>query len=253
MTYHERRVPCAGATAWSKVADGTATWVLPDGCMDVIWTGQALVIAGPDTGPRFVPSAPGTAYTALRFDPGTGPMALGLAADAARDLTVPLNSVWSSSDVAQLEDALAAAAVPEAVLVTAATRRLRSVPAEPWRGRAATLLAHGASVADVADALGWTDRQLHRRSLTAFGYGPKVLARILRLQRVLPLARSGIPFALAAAEAGYADQAHLSREVRALAGASLGDLVRPAPRPQAGPSRVAKRSTPLPSGSRRHA
>jgi AraC-like DNA-binding protein len=35
-----------------------------------------------------------------------------------------------------------------------------------------------------------------------------------------------MPFATVAAEAGYADQAHLAREVRALAGASLTALTR---------------------------
>jgi AraC-like DNA-binding protein len=66
---------------------------------------------------------------------------------------------------------------------------------------------------------------LHRRSLTAFGYGPKTLARILRLQRALALARKGVPFAETAARAGYADQAHLARDVRELAGMPLGQLV----------------------------
>ena len=63
--------------------------------------------------------------------------------------------------------------------------------------------------------------RLHRRSLAAFGYGPKMLDRVLRLQRALGLARSGVPFATTAATAGYADQAHLSREVRSLAGVPL--------------------------------
>ncbi|MGB3055197.1 MAG: helix-turn-helix domain-containing protein, partial [Acidimicrobiales bacterium] len=66
--------------------------------------------------------------------------------------------------------------------------------------------------------------QLHRRSLIAFGYGPKVLARILRLQRALALARDGSSFAAAAVDSGYTDQAHLAREVRALAGAPLTQL-----------------------------
>ena len=66
---------------------------------------------------------------------------------------------------------------------------------------------------------------MHRRSLAAFGYGPKTLARILRFQRALALARAGTPLAEVAVRSGYADQAHLAREVRALAGVPLGRLM----------------------------
>ena len=57
--------------------------------------------------------------------------------------------------------------------------------------------------------------------LVAFGYGSKVLARVLRLEKAPALARGGLSFATAAAEAGYADQAHLAGEVRVLAGVPL--------------------------------
>jgi transcriptional regulator GlxA family with amidase domain len=87
-------------------------------------------------------------------------------------------------------------------------------------------LRRGSPVAAAADAVGLSARQLHRRSLVAFGYGPKTLARILRLTRALDLARTGMPPARVAAETGFADQPHLAREVRALAGVPLGELVR---------------------------
>jgi AraC-like DNA-binding protein len=43
-------------------------------------------------------------------------------------------------------------------------------------------------VRELARATGLSERQLYRRCLAAFGYGPAVLARILRLQRALQLA-----------------------------------------------------------------
>ncbi|MGH3823945.1 MAG: helix-turn-helix domain-containing protein [Pseudonocardiaceae bacterium] len=86
-------------------------------------------------------------------------------------------------------------------------------------------LRAGSSVAMTADALGWTERTLHRRCLEAFGYGPSVLRRILRFRMALRLAGKGVPFAVTAARSGYADQAHLAREVGALAGVPLGQLV----------------------------
>jgi AraC-like DNA-binding protein len=47
----------------------------------------------------------------------------------------------------------------------------------------------------------------------------------MRLQKAVALARGGRPFADVSVTAGYADQAHLSREVKALAGVPLGQLV----------------------------
>ena len=76
----------------------------------------------------------------------------------------------------------------------------------------------GDSAAATADALGWTTRSLHRRCLDWFGYGPSVLRRVLRFRGALALLRAGAPPADVAARAGYADQPHLSREVRALGG-----------------------------------
>ena len=89
----------------------------------------------------------------------------------------------------------------------------------------ARALRRGASVARTAELVGLGERQLHRRCQDAFGYGPKTLARILRLGRALDLARSGVPAATVAASTGYADQAHLSREVRDLAGVPLRALL----------------------------
>jgi AraC-like DNA-binding protein len=88
----------------------------------------------------------------------------------------------------------------------------------------------GTPVAVMADRLGFSARQLHRRCLPAFGYGPRLLARVLRLGRSLEAARAGAPLAQVAADCGYADQAQLSREVRDLTGSSptrlLQELVR---------------------------
>jgi AraC-like DNA-binding protein len=84
----------------------------------------------------------------------------------------------------------------------------------------------GVSVATTAERLGLSERQIRRRCQAGFGYGPKTLARILRFRRAVGLARAGAPFAEVAVVTGYADQAHLAREVRALSGAPLGVLTR---------------------------
>ncbi|MEA2191591.1 MAG: hypothetical protein QOI73_1712, partial [Solirubrobacteraceae bacterium] len=59
----------------------------------------------------------------------------------------------------------------------------------------------------------------------AVGYGPKRLARVLRLARALDGARTGTALALVAAEAGYTDQAHFAHDCRDLAGVAPSALL----------------------------
>ncbi|WP_126316606.1 AraC family transcriptional regulator [Mycolicibacterium aurum] len=78
----------------------------------------------------------------------------------------------------------------------------------------------GALAAD----LGWSHRRLIARYRDAVGLPPKVIARIVRFERVTARLRSGAELSAAAAECGYFDQAHLAREVRELAGITAGAL-----------------------------
>ena len=82
-----------------------------------------------------------------------------------------------------------------------------------------------APVRGLADAMGLSERQLHRRSLAAFGYGPKTLHRVLRFQNALRRARAGDDLARVAHECGYADQAHMARDVSALSGTTMTTLL----------------------------
>jgi AraC-like DNA-binding protein len=72
-------------------------------------------------------------------------------------------------------------------------------------------------VEDVASSVGWSRRYLAPRFAAEFGVGPKQAARVMRFSHARALAERGTPLADAAARAGYADQAHLSREWRAMA------------------------------------
>ncbi len=62
------------ATVWTRTSDGSAGWVLPGGCLDVLWDGRELRVAGPDTRAEQVRSAPGTSERRLRSyeSPGSG-------------------------------------------------------------------------------------------------------------------------------------------------------------------------------------
>jgi AraC-like DNA-binding protein len=212
--------------SWTAVT-GRPRAVLPDGCLDLMWVGGELVVAGPDTGPAPTDLAPGTEIAAVRFRPGAAPAVLGVPAVELRDRRVRLADLWR--DGAELERRVGAAAAPVAVLEAAVRARLADAPPpDPVAlGVAATLGRAGAEpVAGLAGRAGLSERQLHRRSVAAFGYGPKTLDRVLRLQRFLALGRARPAAGLAelAAAAGYADQAHLGHDCRALAGATPGEL-----------------------------
>ncbi|MFE9203161.1 helix-turn-helix domain-containing protein [Micromonospora sp. NPDC007230] len=252
--YRERAAAgIGGAVVWESVAVGAApARVLPDGCLDLLWSSRAgLLVAGPDRTAHLSVSVPGERWVGLRLPPGTGPAVVGVPADELRDRRAPLTELWGRA-AAELADRLAVAAEagPSAgaagagpavspaapadvvaparpgraapvgvVLEAVAVGRLRAAGGpDPLGAWVAARLAAGATVAATAAEAGLGARALHRRSQALFGYGPKTLARILRMRRALDLARAGTPLAEAAARTGYADQAHLTREVKDLAG-----------------------------------
>ncbi|MFI6333635.1 helix-turn-helix domain-containing protein [Streptomyces sp. NPDC050535] len=224
--YAERPSRLTGAVVWTNTpAASGARPVLPDGCMDLLWTEGRLLVAGPDTRAYVPDGAPGR-WAGVRFFPGTAPAFLGVPAHELRDQRVELAELWVASEVRRLTARVDSAADPVSALEEVAlARAAESEPVDPLLREVVSALDAGRPVAAVADELGLGARQLHRRSLAAFGYGPKTLARVLRLQRALALARDGVPFVETAVRAGFADQAHLARDVRELAGAPLGELL----------------------------
>ncbi|WP_243717306.1 helix-turn-helix domain-containing protein [Actinomadura sp. KC345] len=219
--FPEPGLACSWTAALPRDAEPFTQRVVPDGCVDLMWSPSGILVAGPDTGP--IPAAvnPGDSTVAVRFRPGTAPPVLGVPADAVRDARLPLRELWGA-EADRLAEAVALAADPRGALVAAVRERMR--PADPVVPAVVAGLG-GGSVRDMADGLGLSERQLRRRSLAAFGYGPKTLQRVLRFQRALRLARAGEPLAGAAFAAGYADQAHFAHEVRELAGEPVRNLL----------------------------
>ncbi|GGS48557.1 helix-turn-helix domain-containing protein [Actinokineospora fastidiosa] len=221
MTYRELRVDVPGvACLWSVDVDGPGGRVVPDGCTDLMWHAAAdrLFVAGPDTTAHTTTLPPGR-LVGVRYLPGAA--GFGVPADALRDGRPDLADVWTRQAAEALTERLRGATAEEAQRIL-----LLAAPAAPDPLAARVrLLAETGRVRDIADAVGYGERQLRRRCLAAFGYGPKTLHRVLRFQRALRLARAGLRFTDVAARAGYADQAHLARDVRDLAQAPLTALV----------------------------
>jgi AraC-like DNA-binding protein len=212
---------------WSRTtADGPPRTyrIVPDGCVDLIWTGATLMVAGPDTHAQPTTTGPGALH-GVRLRPGVAPALFGLPASELLDGRPTLTELEGQTLAdARLIDALSVADSPADVLERAVLRALRRDRIDPAVPEVVAGLLRGETVAALAERFGFTERSLHRRSVAAFGYGPKMLHRVLRFQRALRLVRGGRSYADAAHEAGYADQPHLARDVRALAGVPLSEL-----------------------------
>ncbi|MEU6371945.1 helix-turn-helix transcriptional regulator [Streptomyces sp. NPDC046909] len=224
--YSEWSSRLAGAVVWTNVPSGAETGrVLPDGCMDLLWHDGRLLVAGPDTR-AYVTQGEASPWAGVRFYPGTAPALLRVPAHELLDRRVELADLWPAASVRRLTARVNAAADPASGLEEVALAWAADSGApDPLVRHVVDALDEGRSVAVVAGELGLSARQLQRRCGAAFGYGPKTLARILRLRRALVLARGGVPYAETAFRCGFADQAHLARDVRELAGAPLTELL----------------------------
>jgi AraC-like DNA-binding protein len=216
------------------------TRVLPDACVDLIWQrGSGVFLAGPDTGPVIMPMPPGTVLAGVRLRPGAGGPALG------RPLTGLLDQRPGPGELpAELGRGIGArlaAEVPGGLSPDIALRRLvrlagelvTSAPPDPLVALAARRLARpDAQVHQVARELAISERQLNRRCRAAVGYGPALLRRVLRFRRFVSRVDATADtadladLACLAAETGYADQAHLTRESSQLAGLPPRALIR---------------------------
>jgi AraC-like DNA-binding protein len=177
-------------------------------------------------GQHFVSRLPvGTRIIGARWHPGRAPGLLGLPACELINQSVALRDVWSlalSSSLGRVSEQpnlavrrsvleatllnLLAHAAPGDAIVTASIQWMARHP-------------HG-RVKQLSQWVGISSRQLQRRFSNSVGYGPKAFQSILRFQRLLHFADRGSHRSLAelSVDAGYADQAHLTREVRRLSG-----------------------------------
>ena len=205
--------------------------VLPDGRVDVVWTaGGEPVVAGPQRRSLQRPLTPPFTTVGVRFRPGMGPPLLRVPAHELVDLHVSLGAI-DTAPAAELSRALDPAEDPSsaAAVLGYRLRELagRSEEPDPLVGAASRLLARrGERVDSVAEAVALSDRQLLRRFRESVGYGPKTLQRILRFGRLLEALGRERDLAQAAFDAGYADQAHMTRETRELSGMTPAELAR---------------------------
>src|SRR3954452_7350842 len=109
MVYRERPAPVPGVVLWRReAAAGAVTRILPDACLDVIWDGSRLTVAGPDLRARVHATRAPTSLVALRFSAGIGPALLGVPAADLRDISPALDEVWPAARARDLTEQVAA-------------------------------------------------------------------------------------------------------------------------------------------------
>jgi AraC-like DNA-binding protein len=234
QTYRERppTAPQVASVWMQAVAAGSEPHrhrTIPHGSVELqCEIGGLPRVLGPQTVPRLETLAPGTTVVGIRFRLGAAPAVLGLPASELVDLTVGADELWGPA-AERIGELVAAAATPAeaaSALEAAALALAVEEQPDPVVAGAAALLLPGRTedVASLPSELYISERTLRRRVQAGIGLPPKVVQRMLRFQGFLALAhgREGNPAELAmlAAEAGYADQSHLTRESLRLAGLS---------------------------------
>jgi AraC-like DNA-binding protein len=246
QTYQERRpspalwrhLSCVWVQHVSPDAAPYAHRTVPNGGVELLCELGALPrVIGPQTRPLVEVLAPGTTVVGVRFRPGAAPAGLGVPASALVDLTVGSDELWGDR-AAALGERLAESDSPDqaaVVLEREVFDRLgEGAGPDPIVSEAVRRLlpSRAGAVGRLSDSLNISERQLRRRCRAAIGLAPKVVERMLRFQRFLALAHArGLDrpdVARLAAEAGYADQPHLTRESLRLSGLSPRALLREA-------------------------
>lgn len=209
--------------------------VVPDGCVDIVWTGTSLIVAGPDTRSILDRLLRGAVVVGVRFHPGAALSWLGVPLSEIVNSRVPLAEFWRN-DTERTFDKISGMGGGAEIAITLESfllSRLAGVGLADRRvafmRRAAGDDCHpaGVSLNRLAACMGMSERTLRRRCLDAFGYGFKTLDRVLRFQRFFRLAAHPSKGSLAelAARAGYADQAHMTREIQRMSEATAGEFV----------------------------
>jgi AraC-like DNA-binding protein len=232
-----RHLSCVWVQEVSTRAEPYNHRTVPNGGVEISCAvGSVPRLAGPQTGPTMEVLAPGTTVVGVRFRPGAAPSVLGMPATELVDLAVGVDELWGDAAIALGERIAESASPQEAAAMLEREIFARAIKTEedpdpiaaeavrhllPWRV---------SEVTSLTDALYISERQLRRRCLAAIGLAPKALHRMLRFQGFLALAglreHPSAELAALAAEAGYADQSHLTRESVRLAGLTPHALLR---------------------------
>ena len=234
QSYREFRPPAAlapyvGCFWQQQVAETGPSYhhrTVPHGCVEIVCRlgTDILTVIGPQQEAAIEELSPGSSIVGVRVALGSAPALLGISTDQLLGCRINLSAFWGR-DAAELGKRLSDRSLDDATRLVAAaiaarTRDARPIDTlvvaashalQPWATR---------RTRDLSNQLYLSPRQLRRRFLTATGYSPKTLQRLLRFQAFLALSDHSHEDTLAqlASCVCYSDQAHLSRESLMLGG-----------------------------------
>jgi AraC-like DNA-binding protein len=202
---------------------------VPNGSVEVAYrlgTNQ-ITVTGPQREPTTSRLEPGTTIVGVRFRPGAAAPIVGVPASELLSRTVGLEELWGRPAV-RLAEQLAEISAPQVVASLLEKEISRRSPKTAYRDpvvlaavdRLQPWHQHRNDGGNPLSGLFISPRQLRRRFVLALGYGPRTLRRVLRFQGFLALSNAdrGIGIGQLAHAAGFADQAHLTRECVRLTG-----------------------------------
>jgi len=206
--------------------------------LGVAWPGEPVdkfdtLVGGLHSTAVRIGNSPNTSGVQLALTPAGSRALLGVPPGELGSLVVGLDDVLGRP-AREITEELRSRAdwnerfdVVERLLMGAAARRSARIsgaarPELRWAWRRLRETGGAIGVQELAKEIGWSRRHLTERFHLEYGLPPKVAARVLRFERAVARLKRAPRTRLAdlAADLGYADQAHLSREWHSIAGCS---------------------------------
>lgn len=212
--------------------------VIPDGTVSLVFIRKrrqdirTLRICGPRATAWWVAVDPGDSFWGARLLPGAAGPLLGVSARALQNQVQPLAAAAPQLAGRMMEGLNDAASAKEGLrsmesgLVALASQAQRVDPVVQQAVARLFQTCGNTSIASLARTARISERQFRRRFCEAAGLTPKQFSRVVRVRYacIRISVEGSARLAAIAQEAGYADQAHLSREFAQVFGSRAGEL-----------------------------
>jgi AraC-like DNA-binding protein len=226
---HAPRGPLARYVShyWLSLSNDAPVYTaLPDGCVDIVLEvardDYGAWIYGSTTRPTEIACSRGAHYLGIRFQPGQSRHFIDAAAGEITDARADLHGLmpFPAETIATQIGACTLFSQLDEILIE---KLSRSPPAQSLVDRVIQYVEtrHGVvSVEAVARSFGKSRRQLERTFVQVVGVPLKFFCTLSRLRRAAQLIAQPAASSLTAiaSDAGYSDQAHMTRDFRRLAG-----------------------------------